>query len=223
MHKFDVSGRIFNRWTVIREDRSKGHLLWLCRCECGTERLIGAWRLVASNGTKSCGCLAREALKITLTKHGMTDTPLHRAWSGMRSRCTNRNTKAWPYYGGRGITVCDRWSEFTAFYEDMAPTWMPGLTLERENNDGNYEPGNCRWATRTEQALNRRSNVYIDTPQGRLTISQAAETFGIDRLLLRYRMKKGWPADQLFRKPAATGRGAACKSTSRTAVTPPKA
>lgn len=220
---YDVSGGRFGMWTVLRQDRSRGRLEWLCRCDCGTERLIGGFRLVDPNGTRSCGCQARKDLIATLTKHGMADTPIHRVWSGMRKRCRDPKCAIWPYYGGRGITVCERWQTFANFYEDVGSSWAPGLTLERIDNDGNYEPGNVRWATRAEQARNRRSNVYIDTPAGRLTITDAATTFGIDRLVLRYRVKKGWPADQLFRAVAPTGRGARCsKSTSSGEVTPPE-
>lgn len=92
------------------------------------------------------------------TKHGMTDHPIHNAWLNMKQRCYNFKFKQYKDYGGRGIKICDRWLEsFENFYEDMGSTWKPGLTLDRINNDGNYELGNCRWITRKEQLLNRRA------------------------------------------------------------------
>jgi hypothetical protein len=96
----------------------------------------------------------------------LLNTPIYWSWAHMRQRCTSPTNKDWPNYGGRGITVCDRWAAFEGFVEDMGPTWAPGLTIERVDNEGGYEPGNCRWATKSDQGKNTRRIRWI-TVQGR--------------------------------------------------------
>lgn len=138
--------------------------------------------------------------------HGLTQHPLYSMYRTMLTRCRNPNRKGYANYGGRGITVCERWLDFAKFVEDMGPSWAPGLTIEREDNDKGYEPGNCCWIPRAKQARNRRWCTYIDTPKGRLTITEASRTFGISFIALRNRVRKGWPPDQLLRPPAPGGR-----------------
>lgn len=120
-------------------------------------------------------------------------------WCEMRTRCLygRGNQKTYKYYGGRGIKVCKRWSSFQNFVDDMGHP-PAGLTLERINNDGNYEPGNCRWATRKEQASNRRSNVLVTFAGETKTITQWSEIVGIKRETLRDRMNRGWPVSRLL-------------------------
>lgn len=155
--------------------------------------------------------------------HGLTGHPLYSMYRTMLTRCRNPKSRSYPHYGGRGIKVCERWLSFANFVEDMAPSYAVGLTIEREDNDKDYEPGNCSWIPKGQQARNRRWCTYIDTPQGRLTIAEAARTFGISFFALRNRIRKGWPADQLLRKPAPGGRKKGCKSTSPEEATAPRA
>jgi hypothetical protein len=108
----------------------------------------------------------------------------------MRQRCLNPKAAFWADYGGRGITICERWSSFAAFLEDMGPTYAQGLTLERRDNNTGYSPRNCYWATAQQQARNRRSNRWVDTPAGRMLLTDAAEHFGIRFDTLRYRLKQ---------------------------------
>jgi hypothetical protein len=153
-------GAIFGRWKVVRY-LGKGpsrSCMYLCRCECGTERSIRA-TVLNTGRTKSCGCLGLQNAHAACFKHGhATDgrqSTEYSTWDAMIQRCTNSKNKRFHDYGGRGISVCERWMRFDNFLADMG-TRPPGMTLDRKNNDGNYEPGNCRWTTRRQQQLNQR-------------------------------------------------------------------
>lgn len=150
----DLAGQVFGRLTAVSDAGSNGRdRLWFCRCQCGGSKVVSVGMLRQSR-TRSCGCLNRE----THTKHGSAHrgqwTRAYRAWRGMRVRCLNPKCVWYHRYGGRGITICDRWLSFEYFLADMGEC-PDGLTLDRINNDGNYEPSNCRWATWTQQRANR--------------------------------------------------------------------
>jgi len=131
--------------------------------------------------------------------------PIYNSWRGMIERCTNPNHKAWNRYGGRGITVCDAWRVSANFLRDMAPSWRPGLSIDRIDSDGNYEPGNCRWATPKVQRLNTKLRInIIDTPWGRMTLGEAAERSGIDRTTIYSRLLAG--TDPFARQHGNRGR-----------------
>lgn len=169
-----LTGERYGRLVVVSEVESSGyHRRWLCRCDCGTVKAFDQGNL-RSGASKSCGCLKRDQnvlAKFSRT-HGMNKTPEHRAWSSMIQRCTNDKQDSWEDYGGRGIRVCERWiRNFEAFFADMGPRPSPMHTLDRKDANGNYEPGNCRWATRAQQAHTRRSTVLdwdiVDEIRGR--------------------------------------------------------
>ncbi len=192
----DLAGRRFGRFIVLARAGSNGErkAMWRCICICGNERLICGRSLLTGN-SNSCGCLRSEVLKRIKKTHGLTRSATYRTWGAMLQRCGNPKNPYYHVYGARGIAVCDRWKSFISFFRDMGER-PNGLTLDRIDTEGNYEPSNCRWATVREQANNMRKNVFIEAFGERLTISQWARKSGQFESGIRYRLRSGWSPER---------------------------
>lgn len=188
----DLTGQRFGCQTVIERDISKplSVVYWVVRCNCGTVRTVRS-NALTSCGTTSCGCLH---------KNPHYKTPAYNSWAAMIQRCTKENHPKYQSYGARGITVCERWMTFANFIEDMG-SQPSGLTLDRRDNDGNYEPTNCRWATRKEQQNNRRNTVFVETSKGTLPIADVAREAGMTIKGIQGRIKRGWAGDAILLPP----------------------
>jgi hypothetical protein len=192
----DLIGKKFNRLTVIGRTRhANGRVAWVCKCDCGNESIVLTAGL-RSGQTVSCGCYALEdrRKKGRNKTHGMSKTPIYQTWAGMIDRCFNKNDSSYKNYGGRGITVCDRWRRFDYFYKDMGEK-PKGMTIERKDVNGNYEPENCMWADRTVQNQNRR-NVKKHMLRGQLlTVKGIANETGMKYSTVYYRISRGIPLE----------------------------
>lgn len=162
----DIAGLRFGRWLVLERVglNNAGELVWRCQCDCGTEKEVVGYTLRRKTApSRSCGCLMREAVGKRARTHGQSSpgrkSPAYQSWDAMWQRVRAKpGHKNYPSYGARGITICERWCSFENFLADMGPR-PDGLTLDRIDNDGNYEPGNCRWATASQQNANKRRRV----------------------------------------------------------------
>lgn len=185
----DLTDRTFGRLKVsaIYGKDKRGRALWLCKCECGREKVAQGYMLT-SGDVKSCGCLGRG---IGNYRHGFNRTRVYRIWSHMITRCFNPKSNRWPNYGGRGITVCDGWKKFENFLSDMGepPT---GMSIERIDNDGHYGPDNCKWSSRIEQSRNKRNNRLIEYHGLAMTAPEWSELTGINVGTIKSRLRSGW-------------------------------
>jgi hypothetical protein len=193
----DLTNRTFGRLTVLKRapNNKWGCTRWHCKCSCGGTSVSQAKHL-NSGHTKSCGCLRQEIAETYLTTHDMSETPTYSSWSEIKKRCFNSSHNSYNDYGGRGISVCNRWrSSFANFYADMGirPT---GKSIDRIDNEGNYTPENCQWATPRQQCNNKRNNKYFTFNGETLTLPQWSRRTGIKHLTLYGRIKRGWSIDK---------------------------
>ena len=192
MERFiDIAGQKFGRWTVLEY---AGNNKWLCRCDCGTVKEVGGYALRHGRSV-SCGCYCKEH---HIKKHGESNTKLYRRWRSMRNRCANPKSSSWKNYGGRGIFVCKEWDQdFRAFKEwALANGFEESLTLERIDNDGPYSPENCRFATRKEQACNRRDSRRYQIGTETRVAKEWAENAPVSYDGILSRLNAGWPIEK---------------------------
>lgn len=197
----DLTGERYGRLTVLGEysRNSHGTYFWKCRCDCGNECVVRGDNL-KSGDTKSCGCFAAECKPPTTVTHGMSRTKLYQVWVAMKQRCENPNDENFDRYGGRGIAVCDEWKQFEPFMEwALANGYVEGaVDLDREDNDQGYSPDNCRFIKHRENLRNTHRKVH-DTIRGEdMTLSEAAERYGIPYRLIYQRYKRGKRGDDLI-------------------------
>lgn len=207
-------GEKFGLLTVIEKAvlQSK-HDKWRCICDCG--KMTVSFGFTLRNGSsKSCGCVAakkskerwknpslaeRQKQSEKAKTHGMSKHPAYQSWADMRQRCQKPNHKWFASYGGRGIIVCNEWQRFEKFWEDMGPTWFEGAQIGRKDNDAGYSKQNCKWETAQEQQSNKSNSVIMNTPDGEMTMSEAARKYGMTPGCLRYRMSVGYSGASLFK------------------------
>jgi len=202
----DFTPETFGRWTTLgpkfwlpRGGKGEHISFQVCECSCGNASVVMCNSLKSGN-TKSCGCFNRQRAAETHTKHGLSRAPEYDIWKDMKDRCGNPNNKRCQDYGGRGIRVCDRWldpeSGFANFYTDMGPRPSNKHSIERNSVNGDYCPENCRWATWSEQARNKRSNVMITYNWKTQCVAAWAEELGIPGKNICRRLKAGWTAEK---------------------------
>lgn len=199
----DLTGQSFGRWTVLSY---AGKSYWICRCECGKERAVFTGNL--KNGkSASCGCLRDEIVSNVQSTHRLTGSPEYKVWAGIKRRCQNENEDSYHNYGGRGIKMCQRWADsFEAFLADVGSRPSASHSIERIENSNGYEPGNCKWATKSEQAANTRHNRLIEFNGETLHAAEWSRRTGIKRSTILFRLDHGWSIERTLTTPAKVGR-----------------
>lgn len=200
-NKLELSGHKYGRLLVIRPIGRNKHLqiIWECLCECGNLTKTLATKLKSGRAV-SCGCINKERLIKMHTTHNLSKSPLYKKWKIIRNRCNNPKHEHYKYYGGKGIKMCDRWNDFNNFYDDMFPTYKKGLTIERINPNGGYQPDNCKWDTVKNQARNKTNNRIITYKGITGCVSMICEHFGIKSSIVYRRLNKGWSIENAFNK-----------------------
>jgi hypothetical protein len=206
----DLTGQRFGRLTVIEYAGKDKHrnILWLCKCDCGTETIVFSGNLKRGN-TFSCGCYQRERTKDAHTTHNLTHTNprLYEIWSDMKKRCFKPNTTGYIHWGGRGISVCHEWLEYKSFYDwAISNGYKDFLTIERVDNDGNYEPDNCKWITKGEQSRNTTRNHKVTFNKETMTLSEWSRKMGMSASTLRFRLIHGWSVEKALTTPVRKGK-----------------
>jgi len=204
----DLTGKTYGLLSVLSYAGKNKHgiSMWLCRCECGTEKVICSMGMKAGK-TTSCGCwrakiLTAGRMQLQSGNDGRSKTREYRLWANIIYRCCTQSCQQFDDYGGRGITVCKRWREsFKAFLEDMGTAPTPKHTIDRKDNDGPYSKKNCRWATRKEQANNRRGCRMLEYKGETKTMSAWASEFGINVHTIMSRLRMGWTVAKALEAP----------------------
>ena len=204
----DLTGQRFGRLVVIARDRSEQarRVHWLCKCDCGELTSVGSEAL-SGGKTLSCGCLRREKSREKATKHGYAGTPLYKCWKRMKKRCFNPNESNFEHYGGRGITVCDAWLRPEPFIEwALANGYREGLSIDRIDVNGNYEPANCRWVTLDEQKANKRNSRRVTLFGEQTNLNQIEKKYGVCHHTISARLAAGFTPEEALLLPMQPGR-----------------
>ncbi len=202
----DITDQRFGRLTAIARVpgvRLFSSCAWTFQCDCG-KVVISSVNRVRSGNTKSCGCWNIEVSTSHVQTHGLSNTPEWEVWKTMKQRCHNPKSKRYPEWGGRGIVVCEQWRKsFEVFISDIGNRPSSQHQIERINNNGNYEPGNVKWATRSEQARNKRNNRLFDANGMSMTIPAWSEMFGVKQGVIANRLYRlGWSVEDAVKTPS---------------------
>jgi len=193
-------GIVVGEWTIVKKIGRNQHRqsIWLCRCSCGNEKGVVQSNLTSAKST-NCGCKRGKSL----IKHNLIHHELYRRWSDMKTRCYNQKCIGYDNYGGRGIKVCDEWrSDFEAFYTwAMCNGYRDGLSIDRKNNDGNYEPGNCRWVTKCDQRNNRRNTIYVQYQGKSKPLAVLCIELKLDYHIVKDRLRQNWKLEKAISEP----------------------
>ena len=204
----DLTGRKFGHLTVLRYagQAKDHHAQWLCQCDCGSEPIIVVSNNLKRKHTTSCGCVRDQVLREFAPKNGThykRHTRLYSIWADIKQRCENQNHPRFKDYGGRNVLMCDEWkNNFEAFYEwAVLNGYQENLSIDRKNNDGNYEPSNCRWVTDVEQANNKRNNHYLSYNGEVHTMAEWSRITGISYGIFNYRVNKcSWSVEKIIQR-----------------------
>lgn len=205
----DRTGQVSGYLTVIGyaghadDDIKKLQSRWWCKCICGTIKIVQSSN-IANGETKSCGCMRSYGLSVNNQTHGQSNHDEYHAWDGMRARCTDPNSPSFHRYGGRGISVCDRWTGpggFERFFTDLGKRPSSEHSLGRIDNDGNYEPGNVRWEDRVQQARNKSSNRMLEFNGKRQCYAAWTEELGWSKYVISQRIDNGWSVEDALTVP----------------------
>ena len=205
----DLTGQRFGRLVVLSraenyiQKNGTKHSQWICKCDCGETIKVRGCNLMSGN-TNSCGCYMKKRASEANSKHKQSKTKLYFVWQKIKGRCLNKTNKRYSLYGERGIKICDEWKEsFENFYSwSMNNGYKTGLTIDRKDNNGNYEPSNCRWVDIKTQSNNRRTNVCFEYNGEKLTRQQICEKYNINYSCFRKRIALGWTLEKAITTPS---------------------
>lgn len=198
----DLTGKTFGRLTVISRAENIGrYTAWLCRCSCGTLKVVAG--ICLGRNTISCGCYQRELhsnIRKKTATHGLSNTRIYRTWRGMMRRCYSKDSRYYRNYGGIGITICPEWHDVSNFKDwAMDNGYSEDLTIERKNVDGNYEPSNCTWIPFNEQSFNKHTTRYVTINGVTLPLTKWARLHGLKSYVLIRRLELGWTGKKLLK------------------------
>lgn len=205
----DLTGQRFGRLACLKDvGRTRGYnVLWLCVCDCGNQTIVASGSL-QDGSTKSCGCFQKDRASECHRTHGLYHdengrrSKLSRVWSTMKERCSNPNCASYADYGGRGIKVCGAWQAFENFHKWAHESgYHEGLTIDREDVEGNYDPSNCLWIPKSDQSKNRRNALILEFAGRKMKLTEWATSMGVSSEILRNRLRKGWSINRTLGQP----------------------
>lgn len=193
----DLTGQRFGRLQVLEKTkRTKGHLYWKCACDCGAITEVSGPNL-RSSVTKSCGCLHRESIKSRTMTHGESQSKTYSIWAGIKARCFDEKSSSYQFYGAKGIRLCERWKRFENFLADMGEC-KEGMSIERIDINGDYEPSNCKWIALGDQAKNRTNTIHIEYQGVTRCLKDWSRITGKPYTTMQLHYRKNYPVEKIL-------------------------